>query len=827
MNNAYIYDVEIYPNLFEISFIPEDCPQELIDVYKNIDIKILSVKYGKIVDNLNELEEDKVKILRLMGVRQFVIWIDLITGNWRNDGALLMDFFIQHKIITGYNSNNYDKHMLDIFLNNYKYCDVKGFNKKESKHITRILFDHSTACIDFGKGYGRLLTFKKYYKRPFTDYDIQKILYLDKTFTSLKQVAICLKWYRIQNLPIHYTHLITKDQIFDICDYNINDILITLALKRSQKDEIELREDISKEFDIDVRNMSRSSIGKAITTSLYENFSGINKRNFIDTKTDRWKIKINSIISPTIKFKTKILQKLLKTVKNSVIVVGSNKEEDKFKHEFKFGDTIYTMALGGLHSQDKPGLLIAKKLNCILRDADVASYYPNGILSFDVYPEHLERLPFRATVGYTKDSRVEAKHEASKYLKYAKKILNELHEAEKLNKSQSIIEDLKAKYESYMSESKRFKTKAEGLKIAINRMYGAFRDINDYLYDPKCTYKVTINLQLCLLMLIEALELKGIKVISANTDGIVCTIYPGQETIYDEVCDLWQKYNNFELEFTDYEKYLRNDVNNYIAVKKGFEDAYNKLFNKTDKAISELENIYIKRKGLFIEEISFNKGYAYPVVPKALNQYLLYNISYIDTIENHINNNINAIYDYCMSQKTDAKFDIIYRHIENGNIVDDSLQKSNRFYMVTVSNSSGTIIKLDKNKPNKVNRIIANFSIKPFNDYIYEENYYIDFSFYKRECAKILNGKNKKTEGMLNNQYNLFDIPNDNKHLELCEIEENDELIEVDFIDDNTSFKNPDNDIPINNTEWGMLGYETERDYIDAMTPDENGDIPF
>ena len=52
-------------------------------------------------------------------------------------------------------------------------------------------------------------------------------------------------------------------------------------------------------------------------------------------------------------------------------------------------------------------------------------------------------------------------------------------------------------------------------------MYGAFRDINDYLYDPKCTYKVTINLQLCLLMLIEALELKGIKVISANTDGIV------------------------------------------------------------------------------------------------------------------------------------------------------------------------------------------------------------------------------------------------------------------------------------------------------------------
>ena len=46
-----------------------------------------------------------------------------------------------------------------------------------------------------------------------------------------------------------------------------------------------------------------------------------------------------------------------------------------------------------------------------------ASFYPNGILSYDVYPEHLERNPFRATVGYTKDTRVEAKHAASKELK--------------------------------------------------------------------------------------------------------------------------------------------------------------------------------------------------------------------------------------------------------------------------------------------------------------------------------------------------------------------------------------------------------------------------
>lgn len=824
MNNTFWYDVEIYPNLFEITFIPKDAPQVLIDTYISIDKKCLAVKAGKLNADLNELNSDKQKILQAINARQFIIWIDYKSGKWRNDASLIMDFFLQHKIIIGYNSNNYDQYMLDIFINNYKYLDVKGFNRKEGKHITQILFDHSCHCVDYGKGYGKLLTFKKYYKKPFTDYDIQKILYLDKTFTSLKQVAICLKWYRIQNLPIAYNVPIKEDELFDICDYNVNDVLITRALTLNQQSEIDLREDISQEFEIDVRNMSRSSIGKAITTSLYEKFSGINRKDFIDKRTDRWQIKVNNILSDKIKFQTKILNDLLRKVKASTIKVGSDKAEDKFKYEFRFGDNFYTMALGGLHSQDKPGLLIAKELGCAIRDCDVSSFYPNGILSYDVYPAQLERNPFRATVGYTKDTRIEAKHNASKYLKDAKKVLNKLNENKNKNVDDSIINELEARYHDLMSKSKRFKTKAEGLKIAINRMYGAFRDINDYLYDPKCTYKVTINLQLCLLMLIEALELKGIKVISANTDGIVCLIKPEQEADYKECCDWWQNYNNFELEFTDYEKYLRNDVNNYIAIKKGFQDAYDKLIDKTPEEISELEDIYIKRKGLFIENISFNKGYAYPVVPKALNLFLLYNIPYAQTIENHIKSGKDAIYDYCMSQKTDTKFDIIYRHIENGKVIDEALQKSNRFYITDVSYGSGVILKVDKIK-NRKNRIVAKFSVKPFNDYIEEEDYHIDFSFYKKECVKILYGKNNKSEGMITMQGDLFGSIEDNKHLEKDDFNEDDGLIEVDDYDDNIVYKNPGNEIPINNTIWGMLGYSSEEEYIKAIQ--NNDDIPF
>ena len=96
----------------------------------------------------------------------------------------------------------------------------------------------------------------------------------------------------------------------------------------------------------------------------------------MEKKTDRWKISVASILSPKIKFETKILNALLDKVRRSTIVVGSDKDCDKFKHEFKFGNTIYTMALGGLHSQDSPAIFDINDTShekYILRDADVNS----------------------------------------------------------------------------------------------------------------------------------------------------------------------------------------------------------------------------------------------------------------------------------------------------------------------------------------------------------------------------------------------------------------------------------------------------------------------
>lgn len=88
MNNAYEYDVEIYPNLFEVTFIPKTADQKLIDVYKAVDIRCLAIKNGK-EGNLEELKEAKAKLLLAMGAKQFVIGLIILLVSGEMMGHLL------------------------------------------------------------------------------------------------------------------------------------------------------------------------------------------------------------------------------------------------------------------------------------------------------------------------------------------------------------------------------------------------------------------------------------------------------------------------------------------------------------------------------------------------------------------------------------------------------------------------------------------------------------------------------------------------------------------------------------------------------------------
>jgi hypothetical protein len=86
------------------------------------------------------------------------------------------------------------------------------------------------------------------------------------------------------------------------------------------------------------------------------------------------------------------------------------------------------------------------------------------------------------------------------------------------------------------------------------------------LFAPELGIRVTITGQLALLMLIEMMECSGIRVVSANTDGIILLIPEGLEPIATMIVSWWEKRTGLEMEETLYRSVYQRDVNNYVAI---------------------------------------------------------------------------------------------------------------------------------------------------------------------------------------------------------------------------------------------------------------------
>ena len=364
--------------------------------------------------------------------------------------------------------------------------------------------------------------------------------------------------------------------------------------------------------------------------------------------------------------------------------------------------------------------------------------YPSFIVEYGVAPHHLSKQVFVGIVKWLRETRVEAKHTGRKL-------------------------------------------EADALKIVINRIYGAFNDAMDYLYDPECTYTVTINLQLLLCGLIEAFELNNFDVLSANTDGLLVRLPLNRQGVFKHICNEWNAYSKLDLETEKFEKYCRSAVNDYIAVGYGFYDAlqeYNRCGvwidskGNTYTTRQAIEDKFIKFKGYFLQDPEYNKGFVYPVVKKALKEYFLYGVDITEFIRNYINTSRTAIYDYCFSQKVAGKYTTIYKTVRDGKPVYIKCQKHNRFYIcksgggaitkAIVPDSdniaygddiSGIVVEEEKS-------LVAGQRVVLFNDYEYKEDYNLNYGFYINEAYKILygNGKTGKGErrGINNNSNNLF-----------------------------------------------------------------------
>lgn len=650
--SSMCYDVEVTRNYFSVVFV--DLRSYLKTFSDCVDNE------GKAIPIIDKLSVAEIKKrLETIPKKRFVLYEDDDDSDLFN----LLYWLIQKADYFGYNNRKYDRLMLSALLMYYNQFD------KPSKLIT-FLYETSQRVIRNSNN-DTLWTdnFTSLILRnnvAFRDLDLFQIFRLDHYHKSLKQTSINIKWYNLKEytmppigdldrhyyherlpeakgmtdreLNIHYRNVferfIPREYLQEMADYNDNDVYIVAELIRMNQEEVLLRYRISEEYKVDVFSASRSTIADKVIVKLYSKFTGLHPKAFIDTKTIRRKIVVSEILSDKISFSTPELNDILSDIR-SLTLRG---EKGEFDREFTFMGTSYTIATGGLHSNEIPAVYTENDDNIIV-DRDVASYYPNMIRSLKVCQKHLIPKAWFRIADTIVDERLEHKHLAK-------------------DKSLDVM------------ERDKHATAAACLKIVANAgIFGKMGSEKSFLCDKKAMYQVTINGQLFLLMLIEKLELAGIHVISANTDGIVTIVPRELEQTADDICHWWEKHLGLELEFTYYTKYVTEGVNSYLTVKRGGSSKFKGRMNPK----------------MFLEDLS--KGYNSPIVAKCVTEYFINGTPVMETLRN-----AKSILDFCRTQNVNHKYRLEFTHVVDGKIRTDVVQRNTRFY---ISSTGGTLMKVE------------------------------------------------------------------------------------------------------------------------------------
>ena len=369
---------------------------------------------------------------------------------------------------------------------------------------------------------------------------------------SLKAYGGKIHTAKLQDLPYPPDMLIDWSHRVMLREYCRNDLTITRELFSIFPAQLALREEMGKQYGLDLRSKSDAQIAESVMKSLLP-FKPIPPTipagtSFYYQPPD-WLDFVN-------------LEVLELLARNQFIISesgGVTMPEELRKTHIKIGASRYKMGIGGLHSTES-NVQHVSDAKFVLRDHDVASYYPSLILRTGISPTQIGET-FKEIYHGWYDQRMTAKHAGDK------------------------------------------KT-ANSLKTALNGTFGKLGSRYSIFYAPSEMIQVTITGQLALLMLIERMEMLGVPVISANTDGIVLRCPRNMEWLADETLAWWEKQTGFETEETRYRTVFSRDVNSYIAIT---------------------EDGQVKQKGCFADPLPGASGWANPttqICTTALIEYL-------------------------------------------------------------------------------------------------------------------------------------------------------------------------------------------------------------
>lgn len=374
---------------------------------------------------------------------------------------------------------------------------------------------------------------------------------------SQKLYAARMHSRTVLDMPIHHDTVIMPEQRPEVLNYCDNDIDNLHDMWTWMQEPMALRVAMSKEYGVDLRSKSDAQIAEAVIKAEVMRLTG--NKLYAPKLPDNYAFQYKA--PAFIKFHSPELNEIKALIEAQVFTLKKNGSPAMpaalSRKVIKIGGSSYKIGLGGLHSQETSVSYWADELHEI-NDDDVTGYYPSLMLICRLMPPAIGEL-FLSIFKSIVERRVSAKHKGAAIKKAIERIAD--------SDMGPLTEFGVTTVEQAKKLAEQLKVAAEGLKISANGLYGKLGSRFSVVYTPDQLLMVTLTGQLSLLMLIEMLERIGIRVISANTDGIVTLVPRHLNGVKAAVITAWESLTGLSTENTGYRSIHSRDVNSYVAVK--------------------------------------------------------------------------------------------------------------------------------------------------------------------------------------------------------------------------------------------------------------------
>lgn len=383
---------------------------------------------------------------------------------------------------------------------------LKGADNKSLKRLSDSIIDKDVKNFDL---------FSRHKIWTPQEYDHIDLMHVAGSYLNKDNLKVGLKMYgarintrKLQDLPYDPSAILTEVEKAEVREYCVNDVDITIDLYKVIKPALDIRRNLCEQYGRkDLMSKSDAQIACKIFGKVKPKVVGYDfkytKPSFINFRTEKLEQLYRELSE--IHFKGEFGDKLLSDVSPTVTI----------------GETTYKIGIGGIHSQETC-LSEYSDDKSYISNIDVTSYYPSIIINNKIYPKHLGSSFFNDFKN-TYNQRLEAKITGNVQL-------------------------------------------SATTKIILNGCFGKFADKYSGLYDPEILICVTLTGQLSMLMLIEMLELSNIRVISANTDGLVVRVTANMTSEYHKIISTWENLTKFKLEEKKYRSIHIQSVNHYVAI---------------------------------------------------------------------------------------------------------------------------------------------------------------------------------------------------------------------------------------------------------------------